>query len=81
MSSVIYFRMHHGKNSEQINFEGAGLKLLELKKAIVEKKSISGSLDFDLKVLDENDPKKGIFFKKLSLIIFVTSFCCRVWRR
>jgi DWNN domain len=51
--------MHHGKQAEQVSFEGPGLRLLELKKAIVEKKAISGSLDFDLKVTDEDDPDKG----------------------
>lgn len=59
MTSIIYFRMHHGKQADQISFDGNGLKLLELKKAIIEKKSIAGSLDFDLKVTDENEAEKG----------------------
>lgn len=54
--------MHHGKQSEQVSFDGQGLRLLELKKAIVEKKAIMGSLDFDLKVTDENDPDKGTLY-------------------
>ena len=52
--SVINFRMHHGNAMEQITFSGNGLKLLDLKKEILDKKEISRSLDFDLKIVDEN---------------------------
>ena len=51
--SVVNFRMHHGNVAEQIPFSGNGIKLLDLKKEILEKKKISGSLDFDLKIVDE----------------------------
>lgn len=51
--SVVNFRMHHGNVSEQVPFSGNGIKLLDLKKEILDKKKISGSLDFDLKVTDE----------------------------
>ena len=59
MSSVIYFRMHHGRQSEPINFEGTGMRLIDLKRIIIEKKNIGGGMDFDLKVMDENDNEKG----------------------
>jgi len=49
--------MHHGKEMDQIVFNGNGIKLLDLKKEIVEKKNITTTLDFDLKIVDEN--KKG----------------------
>ena len=39
---------------EQITFTGNGIKLLDLKKEILDKKEISRSLDFDLKIVDEN---------------------------
>jgi hypothetical protein len=49
--------MHHGTKDqfEQISFSGNGIKLLDLKREILEKKKISGSLDFDLKITDAND--------------------------
>lgn len=53
--SVVHFRMHHGKDSEQITFSGNGIKLLDLKKEIVDKKKITGTLDFDLKIVDEQN--------------------------
>jgi hypothetical protein len=56
--SVVNFRMHHGTAMEQITFSGNGIKLLDLKKEILDKKEISRSLDFDLKIVDENG--KGI---------------------
>lgn len=59
MSSVIYFRMHHGRQFEQIHFEGPGLKLIDLKRIVIERKNIGGGLDFDLKIVDENDSEKG----------------------
>ena len=52
--SVVYFRMHHGNQSEQISFGGNGIKLIDLKRDILEKKNLSSSLDFDLKIVDEN---------------------------
>lgn len=52
--SVVNFRMHHGTAMEQITFTGNGIKLLDLKKEILDKKEISRSLDFDLKIVDEN---------------------------
>ena len=52
--SVIHFRMHHGNSEDQITFSGNGIKLLDLKREIIEKKQISGSLDFDLKIVDES---------------------------
>ncbi|RYG97892.1 hypothetical protein EON65_52160 [archaeon] len=53
--SVVHFRMHHGKDFEQVTFSGNGIKLLDLKREIVDKKKITGTLDFDLKVTDENN--------------------------
>ncbi len=52
--SVINFRMHHGKDYEQIPFSGNGIKLLDLKKEVLDRKKINRSLDFDLNIVDEN---------------------------
>jgi len=56
--SVVNFRMRHGNIAEQVSFSGNGIKLLDLKKEIVDKKKISSSLDFDLTINDESG--KGI---------------------
>lgn len=52
--SVVNFRMHHGNVHEQIPFSGNGIKLLDLKKEVLDRKNISKSLDFDLSIIDEN---------------------------
>lgn len=54
--SVVNFRMHHGVGNvyEQIPFTGNGIKLIDLKKEVVDRKKINKSLDFDLKIVDEN---------------------------
>jgi hypothetical protein len=48
--------MFHGKTDqcETIYFGGNGIRLLDLKREIIERKNISGSLDFDLKIVDES---------------------------
>ena len=76
MSSMIFFRMHHGRQSEQIAFDGPGMRLLDLKKSILEKKKIGGSLDFDLKVNDENEPDKGKWLLRISSECFQTFLIC-----
>eukprot|EP01036_Dinobryon_divergens_P028075 gene28073-36964_t len=59
--SVINFRMKQtskvapaAEKVEQILFSGNGIKLIELKKEIAEKKKFSNNLDYDLTVTDEN---------------------------
>lgn len=51
--SVVNFRMHHGTAVEQITFSGNGIKLLDLKRDILQQKDINRSQDFDLKIVDE----------------------------
>jgi hypothetical protein len=54
MASAVNFRMHHGSESSCVNFVGNGIKVLELKREILERKKFSGSSDFDLKIVDES---------------------------
>ena len=56
MTSSVSFRMFHGKQDqmETILFSGNSIILLDLKREILERKKMSGSLDFDLKIIDEN---------------------------
>jgi hypothetical protein len=58
MASAVNFRMHHGSESSCVNFVGNGIKVLELKREILERKKFSGSSDFDLKIVDESG--KGV---------------------
>lgn len=53
--SVVNFRMKHGKEMEQVKFSGNGIKLLDLKKEIAERKLNFGQnrqTDYDLKIMD-----------------------------
>lgn len=55
--SVVNFRMKHGKEMEQIRFNGNGIKLLDLKREIAERKLNLGQTrqsDYDLKIMDAN---------------------------
>jgi DWNN domain len=52
--------MHHGNQPEKIEFVGNGIRVLDLKREILERKKISGSLDFDLKVMDESNNKGAL---------------------
>jgi hypothetical protein len=55
MTSYVSVRSLHAKKeqSEKIPFSGNGIFLLDLKREILERKSITGSLDFDFKIVDE----------------------------
>jgi hypothetical protein len=57
--SVVTIRMHHGKEQEQITFSGNGIKLIDLKREIVERKNFNSTFDFELQVVDEGN-KKGM---------------------
>ena len=56
MASSVSFRMFHGKQDqlESILFSGNSIQLLDLKREILDRKKMSSSLDFDLKIIDEN---------------------------
>ncbi|KAJ8614066.1 hypothetical protein CTAYLR_005839 [Chrysophaeum taylorii] len=49
-SSVIQFRFSSSKSFDAIEFSGLMIKLLELKRAIVEKRNLMRGMDFDLSV-------------------------------
>jgi DWNN domain len=52
MTSMVHFRMFHGKELEPIPFTGQSIRLIDLKRHIVEKKNIKAGLDFDLEITD-----------------------------
>jgi hypothetical protein len=68
--SVVHFRMIHGNQSEQITFSGTnGIKLIDLKKEIVDKKKISSGLDFDLTISDENGKGSQFIIQTCSFLV------------
>ena len=40
MTSTVYFRMFHGKDPEPVTFAGQSIRLLDLKRQILEKKNM-----------------------------------------
>ncbi len=60
MSSAVSFRLHSGSELSQVHFDGNGIKLLELKRAIVDLKFKVGSssLDYELNIKDDNGKGK-----------------------
>ena len=40
MTSTVYFRMFHGKEPEPVTFAGQSIRLLDLKRQILEKKNM-----------------------------------------
>ena len=64
MSSVIYFRLNAGTEMEPVHFTGHQLRLLDLKRAIVEKKKLATGLDFELDVRDAEVASKRKHLKK-----------------
>ena len=60
MTSKVYFRMQIAKSKvlEPITFTGNQIRLLDLQRAIMEKKSMKEGSDFDLVLMDETDNSK-----------------------
>ena len=65
MASTIQFRFNSSKRNDAVTFSGMMIKLLELKRAIVEKKQLArGHLDFDLHVSNAqtNEGARPLFY-------------------
>ena len=58
--SQVYFRMQIAKSKtlEPIHFTGNQIRLLDLQRAIMEKKNMSSGTDFDLILMDAEDTSK-----------------------
>ena len=79
MTSSVYFKMHHGDDVLPVNFTGHQIRLLDLKRSIMELKNLNKGLDFDLRITD-SDSQQGSFLSSFSLLIFsfffsFVSFC------
>ncbi len=58
MSSSVHFKFKSAKDFEEIAFAGPFIKLIDLKRAVVEAKSLHKGMDFDLSVVDDHS-KEG----------------------
>ena len=60
MNSKVYFRMQIAKSKtlEPITFTGHQIRLLDLQRAIMEKKNMKEGSDFDLVLMDAEDTSK-----------------------
>jgi len=71
MSSTIYFRMFHAKQFEPINFDGHQIRLIDIKRSILEKKMVkSGGIDFDLQITDADNSNRGFLIFVIEYFIF-----------
>ena len=58
MSSCVTFRLATGKDFLKVHFDGNGIRLLDLKREVLERKFGSAqSTDFDFKVREEEGDK------------------------
>ncbi len=53
MASCVHFKFKSSKDFETITFPGSFIKLIDLKRAVVEAKSLHKGMDFDLSVVDD----------------------------
>jgi hypothetical protein len=74
MASAVNFRMHHGSESSSVNFVGNGIRVLDLKREILERKKFSGSSDFDLKIVDESGKGPHAYFFNCHFALFSLLF-------
>jgi hypothetical protein len=62
MTSSVYFKYSHAKEPEPIFFTGNQIKVLDLKRSIVDMKNLKGGMDFDFKINDaENASTCNLF--------------------
>ncbi len=77
MSSCVHFKFKSAKAFETITFSGSFIKLIDLKRAVVEAKSLQKGMDFDLSVVD-NHSKEGIKYYYMTRLYFPVFFFCPV---
>jgi protein MPE1 len=58
MASSVYYRFKSSKDSTRIPFDGTGISVFELKKAIIETSNLGDGTDFEL-LLFSTDEKEG----------------------
>ncbi len=74
MSSCVHFKFKSAKDFEAITFAGSFIKLIDLKRAVVEAKSLQKGMDFDLSVVD-NHSKEGTNYYYMTRIFPRIYFC------
>ena len=53
MASSVSFRTQHMTQLESVFFPGNSIRVLDLKKEVLERKNMTGGLDFDLQIKDD----------------------------
>lgn len=59
MTSVVFYRWRSAKTMDEIRFNGVSIRLIDLKRAIIDRKGLDKGkgMDFELEVMDESTQK------------------------
>ncbi|CBN77544.1 conserved unknown protein [Ectocarpus siliculosus] len=53
MASMVKFKFKSAREYDSVSFPGTGIKLLDLKRAIVEQKKLHQGMEFDLNIVND----------------------------
>lgn len=53
MASTVKFKFKSAREYDTVSFPGTGIKLLDLKRAIVEQKKLHQGMEFDLNIVND----------------------------
>ncbi|CAB1119764.1 unnamed protein product [Ectocarpus sp. CCAP 1310/34] len=53
MASIVKFKFKSAREYDSVSFPGTGIKLLDLKRAIVEQKKLHQGMEFDLNIVND----------------------------
>lgn len=53
MASTVKFKFKSARDYDTVSFAGTGIKLLDLKRAIVEQKKLHQGMEFDLNIVND----------------------------
>lgn len=62
MASTVNFKFKSAREYDSVSFPGTGIKLLDLKRAIVEQKKLHQGMEFDLKIVNDKT-KEGAYIR------------------
>lgn len=59
MASTVKFKFKSARDYDIVSFPGTGIKLLHLKRAIVEQKKLHQGMEFDLNIVNDKTKQGG----------------------
>lgn len=68
MASTVKFKFKSAREFDTVSFPGTGIKLLDLKRAIVEQKRLHQGMEFDLTVVNDKT-KEGTIAVRLKYVL------------